>query len=288
MTVSRVFSQDGPTLTFIHANGYPLNVYTPLLNPLLGDYRVVGYQLRPFWPGTPPGDIRDWRSFRDDYLGFLTIEEDGIKPRISPENKVIAVGHSIGAMTSLLAAVEYPELFSAQVLLEPVIFPRWYGLIMRLAAPFKLVRRFHPLIRQTLQRKTIFPDRQKMFENYRKKNRFHRISDDILMDYAVGLSRDLPDGGVELIYRPEWEARIYETAGIADRAAWHKMDQVPCPVLVIRGEDSDTLQENVFHEMVKMLPKGSGITISGAGHLVPLERPVQTAELIIDFLEDLS
>jgi pimeloyl-ACP methyl ester carboxylesterase len=287
MSKSREFSHSGPTLTFIHANGYPLDVYIPLLTRLLDDFSVVGYSLRPFWAGMDPLEIRDWRGFRDDYLRFLTVEEGGIKPSINPENKIIAAGHSIGAMTSLLAAVKTPELFRALILLEPVIFPRWYGLLMRLAAPFKLVRRFHPLIRQTLQRKTNFPDRRKMFENYREKARFRRISDEILMSYVIGLARDLPDGSLELVYRPEWEVRIYETAGIADRAAWRKLDQIPFPVLVVRGEESDTLKESVFENMVSRLPQGRGITIDGAGHLAPLEKPALIAELIREFLDSL-
>ena len=287
MTISREFSHTGPPLTFIHANGYPLNVYTPLLAPLLPEYRVIGYQLRPFWPDTDPWEVQDWGSFRDDYLGFITNEENGIEPCVSPENKVIAVGHSIGAMTSLLAAVERPELFHALILMEPVLYPRWYGLFFRLTAPFLLLRRVHPLIRRTLRRKTRFPDKQSMFVNYRSKPRFHRIADDILLSYVDGLSRELPDGTLELVYRPEWEVRIYETAGIADRLVWRKMDQVPCPVLVVRGEDSDTFQENVFNQMVKLLPRGRGITLSGAGHLAPLEKPVQIAEWILDFLENL-
>ena len=287
MKVGREFSQEGPILTFIHANGYPLDVYEPLLALLLDDYRVVGYQLRPFWPDTDPGEIQDWRSFRDDYLGFLKTGEEGIKLEVSLENKVIAVGHSIGAMTSLLAAIEKPDLFQALVLMEPVLYPRWYGGFFRLAAPLKLLRRVHPLIRRTLRRKTIFPGTQKMFENYRKKPRFRRIADDILMGYVNGLSRELPDGSLELIYPPEWEARIYETAGIADRVAWKNLDLVTCPVLVIRGADSDTLRDRVFIEMVKMLPRGQGITLAGAGHLAPLEKPAQTAELILEFLSSL-
>ena len=283
MKVSREFSHQGPILTFIHANGYPLDVYEPLLAPLLPDFRVIGYQLRPFWPGKDPGEIQDWRSFRNDYLGFLKSGDEGVKLEVSPKNKVIAIGHSIGAMTSLLAALEKPELFQALVLIEPVIYPRWYGMFFRIAAPLKILRRVHPLIRRTLRRKTHFPDKQKMFDNYRKKPRFNRIADDILMGYVNGLSREQPDGSQHLIYPPEWEARIYETAGIADRIAWRKMSQVPYPVLVIRGEDSDTLRESVFNEMVRMLPQGRSVTLTGAGHLAPLEKPVYTAELILDF-----
>jgi pimeloyl-ACP methyl ester carboxylesterase len=286
MNVQWEFSQDGFPLTFIHANGYPLDVYKTLLTPLLQDYRVAGIELRPFWGKMDPNEVQDWRIFRDDYLEFLR-DDKGKWLKIDAENKVIALGHSIGAMTSLLAAIKCPELFKALILLEPVLFPRWYGLLMRLAAPTRAVRRYHPLIQQTLQRKTNFPGRQAMFANYRKKARFQRITDDILMSYVEGLSRDLPDGTVTLRYQPEWEARIYETAGITDRFVWRGMNRVKCPVLIIRGEESDTFRRSVFKDMVSRLHHCRGITIDGAGHLAPLEEPARISEWILDFLDSL-
>ncbi len=285
-----ILSTNGPLLTFIHANGYPLQAYQHVLKPLVKKYQVTGCSLRPFWPDSDPAALRDWRDFRDDYLNFL--EEYVIEHQISSSldqkrDGVIAVGHSVGAMTSLLAAIQQPALFQALVLIEPVLFPPWRGRIMRLLAPFKFLIRFHPLIHRTLRRKRSFPKQETMYTNYRSKPIFNRLSDEVLINYVRGISRENPDGSVELSYSPEWEGRIYETSGIADTVVWKNLGAVTCPVLVIRGGESDTLKEQVLDQMVMKFPKGYGVTIKDAGHLVPLEKPERTSELISEFLDSL-
>ena len=284
-----IFSKEGPFLTFIHANGYPLIAYQSMLNPLLNKYQVVGYSLRPFWPGSNPADLRDWRDFRDDYLGFLEnyLSEYQVSGQHQKRNGLIAVGHSLGAMTSLLAAIQRPDLFQALVLIEPVLFPPWQGRLIRLLSPSKLMGRRHSLIVKTLRRKKSFPDRETMFTNYRGKEIFNRLSDDALLDYVKGISREIPDGSIELSYSPEWEARIYETAGIADKVVWRNLSGITCPVLVIRGINSDTLGEKTMEQLVNKLSAGYSVTISEAGHLAPLEKPDQTSALISEFLDSL-
>jgi pimeloyl-ACP methyl ester carboxylesterase len=284
MIGSLVLSKEGPRLTFIHANGYPSGAYQEFLKPLLQEFQVAALSLRPFFPGTNPSRLSDWRDFRDDYLAYLASKMETDSETGRSDSGVIGVGHSVGGMTTLLAAVQRPELFRALVLIEPVIYPPWQGGLMRLASPLKLMRRFHPLLRQTLRRKRVFPSREEMFRNYRNKTIFSRVPDPVLRDYVEGLSRDLPDGNVELRYSPEWETRIYETAGLADRVIWRDANKIQLPVLLIRGEYSDTLKASAFNRLLRLLPSGKGITLAGAGHLLPLETPGRTAAVILDFL----
>jgi pimeloyl-ACP methyl ester carboxylesterase len=200
---------------------------------------------------------------------------------------VIGVGHSIGAMVCLMAAIERPKDFRALVLIEPVLWPPLRGLLIRLQSPLNLIRSIHPLIRRTLKRKRIFPTREAMFTNYRKKQIFRAISDDVLRDYVEGLTQDLPDGSVELKYSPDWEARIYETSGIADGYVWGNLCRVRCPVVILRGERSQTFRRRVLWMMQKLLPDSRGFTLPAAGHLVPLESPYRTAQIVLTFLDSI-
>jgi pimeloyl-ACP methyl ester carboxylesterase len=195
------------------------------------------------------------------------------------------MGHSVGAMTTLMAAIKRPEYFRLLVLIEPVLFTRVRGTLNRLIAPLNILRRVHPLIKGTLKRKRSFSDREAMFENYRVKKIFQGLSDQVLGDYVGGLALDMPDGRVGLKYSPDWEARIYETGGLADWYVWKNLSRISCPVLVIRGEQTDTLQPITFQNMVKKMVNGKGLTVPGAGHLLPLEKPHQTAEIILDYLQ---
>ena len=281
-----VLSQQGFPLLFYHANGYPPEAYRIFLGDFLKEYHVQAMYLRPFWPGADPLSLRDWLVFRDDYSNYLDSLSKNLKQEKNSFPQVIGVGHSVGAMTTIMAAIEKPELFKTLVLIEPVLFPRWQGVIMRCQAPLNLIKRFHPLIQGTLRRKTHFPDKESMYQNYRGKSVFENFSDQVLRDYVDGLAGKNTDGTFSLKYTPVWEARIYETGGIADWYVWRNLAKVKCPVLVIRGENSDTLRDQTMRKMVNKLPRGRAHTIPDAGHLVPLESPRQTAETILEFLAE--
>jgi pimeloyl-ACP methyl ester carboxylesterase len=282
-----VLSQTGSALVFAHANGYPPQAYRTFLEPFLKNYQVEAIYLRPFWPGSDPDQLRDWRGFRDDYLDYLIsrMDQDQSGGSLPSSQKIIGIGHSVGAMTTLMAAIQRPEYFRLLVLIEPVLFTRVRGTLNRLIAPLKILRRVHPLIKGTLKRKRSFSDREAMFENYRVKKIFQRLSDQVLGDYVGGLALDMPDGRVGLKYSPDWEARIYETGGLADWYVWKNLSRISCPVLVIRGKQTDTLQPITFQNMVKKMVNGKGLTVPGAGHLLPLEKPHQTAAIILDYLQ---
>jgi len=275
-------SENGPLLIFAHANGYPPRAYRSFLEPFLEDYQVFSVFMRPFWPGSDPLEMKDWRTFRDDYLPGL----ESIQDRFGKDEKVIGIGHSLGAMTTLMSAIQAPEKFKLLVLIEPVLFPRIRGLLMRVLSPIGILRKFHPLIRGTLRRRTRFDSREIMYQNYRKKSVFSGMPDQVLRDYVDGLASDLPDGGVGLTYSPAWESRVYEKGGIADWYVWRNLSKVKCPVLVMRGEDTYVLFDRVINPMVSKLPRGVSYTMDGTGHLVPLEAPEKTAAVVLGFLNE--
>ncbi len=283
-----ILSRNGPLFLFAHANGYPPEAYRTFLTPCVDDFQVMALSLRPFWPGSDPDRLKDWKDFRDDFLIFLD-ELESNQSLSGHSNigssQVLAVGHSVGAMTILMAAIERPKLFRAIVLIEPVLFPLWQGAIMRALAPFNLLRRVHPLIRGTLRRKVNFPSREVMFTNYRGKRIFKGLSDDVLRDYVAGLASDNSDGTVDLKYSPAWEAKIYETSGIPDAYVWRNLSKVSCPVLVLRGGDSEILKPRLVQSMMKKLPEGRAYSQPEAGHLLPLELPNRTASLIADYIK---
>ncbi len=126
-----------------------------------------------------------------------------------------------------------------------------------------------------------------MFTNYRGKPIFNGLSDPVLRDYVAGLASDNPDGTVNLKYSPAWEARIYETSGLADAYVWRNLPKVTCPVLVLRGENSETLKPSVVQRMIKKLPDGQAYTQPEAGHLLSLELPDRAASLAAEYLKSI-
>lgn len=276
-----VLSDQGPLLLYAHANGYPPEAYRSFLDLFLDTYQTRAVYLRPFWPGADPDSLHDWRLFRDDYLFDLPSH---LRAAGGGET-LIGMGHSLGGMTSLMAAIQEPGRFRALILIEPTLFPPWKGFLMRSISRFKLLSYFHPLVRRTLRRRTSFPDKESMFQNYREKAIFAAIPDQVLRDYVTGLALTEENGRISLKYTPQWEARVYETAGSADRYVWKNLGRVGCPVLVLRGELSDTVSEKTLQRIAQRLPRGQAVTLPSVGHLLPLEAPEQVAATVLDFLD---
>jgi pimeloyl-ACP methyl ester carboxylesterase len=267
------FGGSGPLLHFAHANGYPPRAYTPLLEFLTARYHVIAQPAQPLWPNSDPTGVHDWRSFADDLLGALAERADG---------PVIGVGHSLGAVTTLMAALHRPELFRAIVLIDPVIFVRPSLWLWRVIKALGLGKRLHPLIPGALKRRRVFENIDEMFARYRRAPVFSRMDDAALRAYVDSLAAPRADGQVALNYAPEWEVAIYYF-GPPD--LWSEMPRLVVPMLLIYGAQSDTFSPRALAAMRRALPTATYRRIEDAGHLVPLERPADVCQTILAFLD---
>ena len=270
------YGRSGAMLNFSHANGYPPDAYGPLFSKLGERYQIVAMRMRPLWDGADPMHLFDWRPLAADLAQFL--DELYL-------TRLIGVGHSMGATTTLRLALLQPERFRALILIDPVLFPPsvvyTWNLIYRLGLAYQL----HPLARFTRRRRCSFESPQEMFHQYRKKTVFQRLSDEGLLAYVTAMARQSPDGSVQLCYSPEWEARIYVTGVRADMEIWDDLSSLKPPTLILRGDQTDTFRENAAHAFQHRLPSATIVSIPNTTHLVPLEAPAETAKLIIQFLD---
>lgn len=270
------FGGTGQPLHFLHANGYPPECYKPLLELLKTDYHVFGMYLRPLWDGSHPQEIHTWHPLSDDLLRFLSDRETG---------PVIGVGHSIGAVVTLRAALREPGRFRALVLLDPVLF-----VPARLAA-WKVIRalgvgdRLHPLIRAAQRRRRAFDNLETVFRGYRTRPVFRYMSDESLRAYIAGITKPSANGGYELVYSPEWEAQIYRS-GLHDFDIWRNLHKLAVPTLFIRGAETDTFFENAARLVKQKQPNVRVETLEKSTHLLPLERPQEVFDIMQSFLSD--
>jgi pimeloyl-ACP methyl ester carboxylesterase len=270
------FGGTGGTLHFLHANGYPPACYEPFMERLAAKYHILGMLLRALWTGSNPQDVQDWNPFSDDLLRFLDEHEF---------TAIIGVGHSIGATVTLRAALKEPERFQALVLIDPVLFPRYYMLEWVLARAFKLGKRIHPKIESALKRRREFDDLNKVFAGYRRREVFRFFSDQDLHTFINGMTKPRPGGGYELVFSPEWEARIYYTGIWHDWDLWSGLSKLNIPTLIVRGAHTDTFWESTARAVQKKNPKIKITTLANSTHLLPLEKPQEVFEIIQQFLE---
>lgn len=264
----------GPLLHIAHANGFPPATYRAFTERL-ADYHCLGYEARPLWPGSNPGQFHHWRELAADLLRFLSTVASG---------PVIGVGHSLGAVTTLFCAATTPELFRAVVLIDPVIFPLPMSPVLAVAEMLHLSSHAR-LPALTRRRRMEWPSREAVFDSYRRANVFARWSDSILWDYVAAVTADRPEGGVRLRYPREWEARIFETVPPDSWLAMPRLRRLP--TLVLRGELSTTFTGSTMRMMRWFMPRARYAEVTGADHFVPMTHPGEAAGLVRSFLEEL-
>ncbi|HNO86373.1 MAG TPA: alpha/beta hydrolase [Anaerolineales bacterium] len=268
---------NGPSLHFLHANGYPPECYLPLFELIKTQYYLFGMKLRPLWPDSSPKEISDWKPLSDDLLRFLS--NRGTDP-------VIGVGHSIGGIVTLRAALRAPQKFRAIILLDPVLFVPNFILMWNIVRALGLGNKAHPKIGGALKRRREFDNLDLIFRGYRTREVFKYMSDESLRAYILGITKEKQGGGFELAYSPEWEARIYLT-GLRDLDIWHRLPKLEVPTLIIRGAETDTFLEAAAMLVKQKQPKVKIESLPESTHILPLEYPQKVFEIMQTFLNDL-
>lgn len=268
------FGGHGPTIHLAQANGFAPGAYRLLAKALQPGTHPIALPARPLWPESCPSSAPTWHPLADDLIEGL----DALGLR-----GILGVGHSLGGVVTLWAAIRRPDLFRAAVLIDPVILPPTWLWALRLLRGLGLRQR-QPFVQGALRRRRSWPSRQACYEHYRQKSFFAHWSDDALWDYVESGTRPQESNGVELVYPPEWEAHIFATT---PTDIWRDVRKLRLPTLVLRGERSNTFRPSAQARMARHLPQARFITISNAGHLLTMERPGETGTAIRAFLEDL-
>ncbi|MCP4142181.1 MAG: alpha/beta hydrolase [Chloroflexi bacterium] len=265
----------GHPLLFAHANGYPPDCYTPLFD-LLSDYQINAIRQRPLWDNAQADKIKDWHPLSDDLLRFM--DEQKL-------DKPIAIGHSMGGIAILRAALREPERFSRVILLDPVLFPPYFIRLYKIIRALNLAHKTHPLVPAAQRRRRVFNNREMMIRGYRKKRVFRYFSDKALQAYVNGITCPLDDGRYQLCYSAEWEVQIYVTGVWRDMELWQNLPNLTPPLLIIRGAETDTFYESAAKLVKKKLSSAKILTIPKSTHLLPLEEPEAVANEIRNFIK---
>lgn len=268
-----------PVIHVAHANGFPPGVYRELLNQLDGEFRGVAIPFRPLWEPTPlPEEFENWQMMADDLIA--NFESHGL-------SQVIGIGHSMGGVATLIAAVKRPDLFKAIILLDPVLFPRYVIWLFGGVLPSWLPTPQFPLVKKALRRRRYWDSQQDAFDRFHGRSLFKNWSDNTLWAYIRELTKPISDDseGVELNYTPEWEARIYETAAASVNGWWDWIKELKIPTLAVQGSDTDTFTDGSVRLWKRARPDIEVISIPNAKHLFPVDIPAITAKHIQPFLD---
>ncbi|WP_029006976.1 alpha/beta fold hydrolase [Azospirillum halopraeferens] len=111
---------------------------------------------------------------------------------------------------------------------------------------------------------------------------FGTLADEQWRHMARTSARPLPDGRYGLAYDPGI-GRAFTAQPLADVDLWPLWDRVRCPVLVLRGADSDILSADAAAEMARRGPAARLVEFPHVGHAPSLMVDDQIA-VVRDFL----
>lgn len=255
-------------LIFVHANGFNAVTYRTLLAPLSASLRIWAPDLRGHGQSRLPVGAkgrRGWIDHRDDLIALL----DGMD---GPP--VVMAGHSMGAVSGLLAAAERPDRVSKLVLLDPVIWSRAAVLAFNLPLLDRLPSRI-PLVKNALKRRAVFDSREAAMKAYRGRGAFKGWSDLQLADYLT--DGFMPSGdAMALTCLPATEAANYAAQA---HDPWRALRRYPGPIHILKGGADSTCH---VPPRPRGLPNVTVDVIEGGTHFLPMLHPDLARDALFD------
>ncbi|SMP23677.1 alpha/beta fold hydrolase [Shimia sagamensis] len=252
----------GPTVVFHHATALGPRCYAPFLSNLGTTYHLKALAMRTLWQDAPPPNRkREWDLFADDLIEWIEATQD---------TPILAMGHSIGAATTAMAAVKRPDLFKGLVLIEPSGVTRRIRLLLKMI-PYRLRQSKGPAA-EVLNGPTHWPHLEAAFAYYRASKAYRRFDDATLRGLIDALTV-ATDTGIRLEYPRNWEAHLYATPPLI----LPTLKRLCVPTEVIIGKPSLFMDPSIARSLRDSRPDMTFQSLPDYGHLLPLEAPTQVA-----------
>lgn len=128
----------------------------------------------------------------------------------------------------------------------------------------------------------------RLLETFRAKGAAVALDEFMTMlvgpDWRHESERDLPGSGAAM----ERDAVTFFESDIPAMLSWdfgaEEAATIRCPVLYVGGSESGPWFADVRARILHLLPQAEDTTVTGAGHLLALTHPADTARLLVDHL----
>jgi esterase len=246
----------GPPLVMLHGLSGHARTWDDTAAPLSGDYHVLAVDQRGHGD-TGWAPEYGFAPMAEDLLGFL----DALDLR-----EVTLMGLSMGGIVSFVFAAAHPERVRRLVVMDigPEIAPAGAANVASVLAA-----------------KDTFSSEDEAFAQARASNPRptdvrvrHRVSHNL---------RALPDGTLTFKY----DKTLNNPRNLFDFTPgqlWQAWRAVRCPVLLVRGDDSDVLATETAQRMLAENPSASMASVPQCGHSITLDNPDGLLEVVSPWL----
>ena len=274
--------QGAQRIVISHGNGLAIEGFRDFATALQAEFEVIAFDMRNHGASGPGAILTDpWPRFLADIPEIF----DAIQQHFG-EKPTHGAFHSLSAASTLMAQGLTPRPWRSLTLFEPPVppadAPNLLDAFLRLHAD---------LSERTRRRRRQFTSPAQLRQTLARSPTFGGISEDSLQRLAEAQlirSGASPEAPYALICDPEMEANTFRTEAAC--AFWGNLDRVRCPVQVVLGSYHG-------HDMPVLIDIGRHLirrfgfdaaTVEGGSHLMQLQRPDRSAELVIAYASNLA
>eukprot|EP00208_Stichococcus_sp_RCC1054_P000140 CAMPEP_0206147194 /NCGR_PEP_ID=MMETSP1473-20131121/32712_1 /ASSEMBLY_ACC=CAM_ASM_001109 /TAXON_ID=1461547 /ORGANISM="Stichococcus sp, Strain RCC1054" /LENGTH=334 /DNA_ID=CAMNT_0053544035 /DNA_START=358 /DNA_END=1362 /DNA_ORIENTATION=+ len=295
----------GPVLLILHAAGFLGQAYAPLADALCDAYHCYALDIRGHGKSAaaafandafvaPQGmklgreavlpqrptetSSRHVQTLRADLLSVVAwLKKQHSEP-------IFAFGHSLGGLLSLTVEIARPGTFAAMYLYEPVCWKHSSE-----SEQGKQAQRNGSILSDlALRRKTHFPSKVAVMENWRQKipfNHFDIAALALLVEHGFETASEGGDEVTLVCDAKRVEAYSYLVIADMSEQTFQRLPEIQCPVAVARGTGGWPMDFVMLlaPAVVFRLPNGRLITLEGLHHFGPLEAPHRLADSAREF-----
>jgi esterase len=198
------------------------------------------------------------RPMAEDLLGWLDALD---------LSEVTLMGLSMGGLVSFVFAAAHPERVARMVIMDigPELAPAGSANVT-----------------SSLAANDVFSSEDEAFAQARAAN--PRPTDATLRHRVRHNLRQLPDGALTYKYDKELRRNPRALFDHTSDELWAAWRAASCPVLLVRGADSDVLAADTAQRMLAENPNVSFASIPDCGHSITLDRPDGLLEVVTPWL----
>jgi pimeloyl-ACP methyl ester carboxylesterase len=260
------YDGDDPPIILLHATGFLPMLWHPIARELSRKRKVLAPYFCDHRDTDPQKGGLSWMQLAADLCRLC--EGLGI------ENPFL-VGHSMGATVMAIAEAVHGPKAAGMILIEPIFLPRdFYKMQIRVEE--------HPLASKSIKRRNAWESAAAAKSYLKGKGLFRNWKEEFLDLYIQHGMVSYETGDLELTCSPEKEASLF--MGGMGYDPWPMLPKIACPVLVIEGENSTNRPVINLKKASSKFQNGTYRLIRDAGHLIPMEKPQEIIQIVLDFL----
>jgi pimeloyl-ACP methyl ester carboxylesterase len=265
----------GPRLILSHGNGFAIDAYFPFWRRFLDQLEVFVFDQRNHgWNPRHDASGHTLRQMADDMETILR----GVETRFGRVQTAGAF-HSLSTTVSLLHSMKYGFQWDALILVDPPLAPPPGHPLHNSARNFEFA-----LSEWARQRRRSFASVGELASYFKGTRRMRHWVPGAAELMAQSITRPSPEGTVELVCPPEFEADIYVQN--ANSPAWSALPALVNDLFIVSSDynapDSDP--PGLVSKALNMEFGVAVVPVDKSGHLLQIEQPEETERIVREHL----